>query len=273
MRRQVFFLDAPGGGRFCLVTWPDGEPLGGVLQVPPFAEELNKSRRMVALGAQALAQRGWVVVQMDLYGCGDSAGDFGQGSWAAWVDDISRAWSWLADQCSGPSVLWTLRAGSLLAADWLAAYEGPSPPLLMWQPVTNGKQHLTQFLRLKAASEMLVDADAKAAMAEIRAVLNTGHSVEVAGYAISPPLANGLEASILRLPEHYGAAVGMFEVCGGDRVEPSPALRTLYQKWLSGGIDVELEAVSGAAFWQTQEIETVPSLIERSVAWMDKLPS
>lgn len=226
---------------------------------------------MLALGAQALVERGWVVVQIDLFGCGDSGGDFGQASWAGWLEDVSRAWAWIETQYPAPSVLWTMRAGSLLAADWLAMHNGPSPPLLMWQPVTSGKQHLTQFLRLKAASEMLVDADAKAAMAEIRAELNAGHIVEVAGYELSPALADGLDASTLRLPEHYAGTVAMFEVCGGDRLEPSPALRMLNEKWVMSGIDVAVEAVSGAAFWQTQEIETVPTLIERSVVWLDRL--
>lgn len=271
MRRQVFFLDATGGGRFCLVSWPDGVPLGGLVQVHPFAEELNKSRRMVALGTQALVERGWVVLQMDLFGCGDSSGDFGQASWVEWLADVSRAWAWLATQCPAPLVLWTMRAGSLLAADWLAKHDGPSPALLMWQPVNSGKQHFTQFLRLKAASEMLADADAKTAMAEIRAQLHAGHCVEVAGYAISPYLAAGMEASTLRLPVNYGAKVGILEVCSGDRVEPSPAMRMLTERWESSGIDVELAAVSGPSFWQTQEIEIVPALIERSAAWLDRL--
>lgn len=265
-------MDAPGGGRFCLVSWPEGAPLGGVLQVHAFAEELNKSRRMIALGTRALVERGWVVVQMDLFGCGDSAGDFGNASWAEWLEDVSRGWAWLASHCpAAPSVLWTMRAGSLLAADWLASYRGPAPALLMWQPVSSGKQHLTQFLRLKAASEMLADADAKAVMAEIRAELNAGRSVEVAGYTISPDLAMGMEESVLRLPAQYGASVGVFEVCGGDRLEPSPALRMLAAKWATSGIDAELGAVSGASFWQTQEIETAPALIERSVDWLRRL--
>src|SRR5690606_9944848 len=107
-------------------TWPEGPPVGGVLHVHPFAEELNKSRRMAALAARAFAQRGWVVLQMDLLGCGDSAGDFRDASWAGWLDDLSLAWALLATLCAAPTVVWTVRAGSLLAADWLASHEGRS---------------------------------------------------------------------------------------------------------------------------------------------------
>lgn len=273
MRREAFYLDAPGGGRFCLVTWPEGSPVGGVLHVHPFAEELNKSRRMAALATRAFAERGWVVLQMDLLGCGDSAGDFSAASWVEWLDDLSRAWALLGTLCAAPAVVWTVRAGSLLAADWLAGYEGAPPALLMWQPVTNGRQHLTQFLRLKAASEMLLDGDAKVAMANMRTYLESGRAVEVAGYDLSPQLASGLDAATLRLPTAYNAPVGVLEVSGGERVEVSPALRVLQQKWSAGGIDVELDAVSGPAFWQTQEVETVPALVDRSTAWLDRLLS
>lgn len=228
---------------------------------------------MAALAARAFAQRGWVVLQMDLLGCGDSAGDFRDASWAGWLDDLSLAWALLATLCAAPTVVWTVRAGSLLAADWLASHEGRSPALLMWQPVTNGRQHLTQFLRLKAASEMLVDGDVKIAMANIRTDLESGRAVEVAGYNLSPQLASGLDAATLRLPPSYQASVGVLEVCGGDRVEASPALRVLQQKWSESGIDAELDVLSGPAFWQTQEIETVPALADRSTAWLDRLLS
>lgn len=270
MRREAFYIDAPGGGRFCLLTLPQQAPVGGVLYVPPFAEELNKSRRMAALCAQALARRGWVVVQMDFFGCGDSAGEFGQASWAAWLDDLSRAWTLLSTKCDVPLVLWTLRAGCLLAADWLEKCKGLSPNLLMWQPVTSGKQHLAQFLRVKAAGEMLVGSDAKVVMTDIRSELLAGRPVEIAGYELPPAVANGLEASTLSLPSSYGGAVGMFEVCGSEHAEPSHALRGLQERCREWGVEADIGAVSGSAFWQTQEVETVPALIDCSVAWMDR---
>ena len=271
MQRQAFYLDAPGGGRFCLVTSPPEAPVGGVLYVPPFAEELNKSRRMAALGARALAQRGWLVVQIDLFGCGDSAGEFGQASWAVWLDDLSRAWRLLSTKCEGPLVLWTLRAGGLLAADWLAMCEGLNPNLLMWQGVTSGKQHLAQFLRVKAAGEMLIGSDAKVVMADLRGELMAGRPVEIAGYELSPAVANGLDASTLTLPSNYRGAVGVFEVSGADHAEASPALRSIEERFRGRGVEADIGVVSGPAFWQTQEIETAPALIECSVRWMDRL--
>src|SRR5690606_37038821 len=119
-----------------------------VLFVHPFAEELNKSRRMVALGVAELASEGWTVMQVDLLGCGDSSGEFEDASWTAWLDDIELAYACLKARGFDNIVLWGLRAGCLLISDWLARC-GRVMPLVLWQPVGNGKQHLNQFLRLK----------------------------------------------------------------------------------------------------------------------------
>lgn len=271
--REAFFLEAQGGPRFCLLSTPADSPKGGLLYLHPFAEELNKSRHMAALGVEAFVSEGWLVMQMDFFGCGDSAGDFAEADWQSWLDDIELAWGWLSAHCDRispglPKGLWTLRAGSLLAAEWLTHRAEPTP-LLMWQPVTNGKQHLTQFLRLKAASEMLLDSDAKEAMASIRARLHGGFAVEVAGYGVSAAMAERMDASTLRLPAAYSAPVRVLEVVGGDRNEVSPAVSALVAKWRASRVDVAARAVLGPAFWQTQEIETAPELIQQSLAALE----
>ena len=78
---KPFFLPSGDGQRFCLyhpaVNAQGVAPLGHVVYVHPFGEEMNKSRRMATLQARALAQAGFSVLQVDLLGCGDSSGDFG----------------------------------------------------------------------------------------------------------------------------------------------------------------------------------------------------
>ncbi len=275
VRREAFFLDAPGGVRFCLVTRPFDAPVGALLFVPPFAEELNKSRRMAALAARAFAERGWTVLQMDGFGCGDSAGDFSDAGWHDWVEDVARGWTWLRADVNAerpgtnvPLALWSLRGGSLLVAEWLRE-SGESPPLLMWQPVTNGKQQLTQFLRLKAANGMLAESGG-AVMADIRSALQRGETVEISGYGLSPALAAGMDAAALQLPTSYASPVAMLEVDNAGRLEPSPALALLASKWAATGVPVYAECVTGPVFWQTQEIETAPLLIERSLAMLER---
>jgi exosortase A-associated hydrolase 2 len=233
--RNPFFLSSPRGARFAISTTGAEPAIGGLLFVHPFAEEMNKSRRMGALAAEAFAARGWLVLQIDLAGCGDSAGDFGDVDWQWWIDDVSLAWTWLRERCTGPLGIWTLRAGCLVAADWLAQ-STERPPLLLWQPVVNGQQHLTQFLRLKSASEMLTSAGSKGAVARVRADLDAGTSVEVAGYRLSPGLAAGLGGATLRLPERYSAPLAVLEVASAAHAELSPAIASLAARWRDAGV-------------------------------------
>jgi exosortase A-associated hydrolase 2 len=163
----------------------------------PFAEELNKSRRMAALQARAMAAAGYTVLQIDLLGCGDSSGDFGDATWEAWLADVELACDWLQQQTATPLWLWGQRTGCLLANEAANRMQRPVN-LLFWQPVVSGKQFLQQFLRLKLAAEIL-GGESKGVMERLRKQLQQGESVEVAGYLLSPALAAGLEKAELLL--------------------------------------------------------------------------
>ena len=78
---RPFYLRFTAGKRFCLLHSPDRKAVGAVLYVHPLAEEMNRSRRMAALQARALAASGWVVLQDDFLGCGDRDADFGDADW------------------------------------------------------------------------------------------------------------------------------------------------------------------------------------------------
>ena len=101
---DAFFLDTPDGPRFCMFHAPVGACRGALVYVHPFAEEMNRSRRMAALGARALAAQGIGVLLLDLHGCGDSADDFGDATWDGWLRDIAAARAWL-EQRLGAGVL------------------------------------------------------------------------------------------------------------------------------------------------------------------------
>ena len=262
-RREAFFLGAGAERRFCLVTRPAGRPRGAILHVHPFAEELNRSRRMVALAAQAFAQQGWLVLQIDLHGCGDSAGDFADATWNGWLEDIARACEWLRGEADGPVTLWTLRTGSLLASDWLARHDEASP-LLCWQPVLNGRQYLTQFLRIRAGADLGEDG-AQGVMAQLRASLAQGRPVAVAGYTLSAALAAGMEASTFSVTAGRRGAITLIEVASSERPAPTPAIESFAHRLRQSGVACSADAVAGPKFWQTPEVEHAPALIVRSV--------
>lgn len=236
-----------------------------MLYFPPLAEEMNKSRRMVALTVQALAARGWLVLQIDPGGCGDSAGDFGDTSWHGVLEDLDSGWRWLADHAPERRLLWTLRAGCLTVADWLRECGGgQQPDLLLWQPVFDGSQHLNQFLRLELARVVLAEADTRAVMAHLRERLANNEAVEIAGYTLSPALAQGLGAARFAVPTGYAGRVDMIEV--GREGAISHALEARQKALAAAGVHVSASKVDGPAFWQTQGTEEAPALSEKTLA-------
>lgn len=264
--------DTPLGRRLAIHHPPaGGTPKALVLYVHPFAEEMNKARRMAAMQSRALAADGLAVLQIDLLGCGDSAGEFGDATWSHWVNDVEAAARWLQQQYppergspAPPLWLWGLRAGSLLAtqAAALLAEAGTHSHLLFWQPTPAGKLLLQQFLRLKAAGELLAG-QAKAAMDQLRAELAAGRAVEVAGYLLHPELCQGLEQATLQPPVLLPAGqLVWLEVSPVEQPNLAPASAGTLAAWRTAGWDVQAEALRGPAFWQTTEIEDAPTLIE-----------
>jgi exosortase A-associated hydrolase 2 len=260
------------GHRFCILHPHAGDsPRGCVVYVHPFAEEMNKARRMAALQSQALAAAGFSVLQIDLHGCGDSSGDFGDATWQGWADDVRQAVTWLrgrdANHAAAPLWLWGLRAGCLLAVQASIGLEVPSN-FCFWQPSLNGKTLLQQFLRLKLAANLFGGGGSEL-MTAMRAAIDQGQSVEVAGYEVSADLATGLENARLTPPESRPGPtprLEWFEISTRVDAEASPASAQSLKQWSDAGMTTGFRVVQGAPFWQTAEIEEVPALIERTVA-------
>ena len=282
---EAFFLPVgagqsiQNGQRFCLFyaaqCGANGDAIRGlVLYIHPFAEEMNKARRMAALQARALAQAGYAVLQIDLLGCGDSSGDFGDATWKSWVSDVVQGCHWLRNQSyttgaeSGqvPLWLWGLRAGCLLAAE-AARQLGEPCNFLFWQPSCAGKPLLQQFLRLKVAGDML-GGHAKGVMEVLRQQLGDVEPVEIAGYVLSPGLASGLEEAALAPPGDQGRALRLewIEVSTREDASLSPVSVKTIAQWQHSGFATRSHFAQGPAFWQSSEIEEAPALIAATMA-------
>lgn len=272
---QAFFLPAADGERFCLYHAAAGtEPRSAFVYVHPFAEEMNKCRRMAALQARAFARAGYAVLQIDLHGCGDSSGEFGDARWDTWLDDLQRAHDWLAQRQAAPVGWWGMRLGALLALDAAARQAASSGPVVLWQPVINGELFMTQFLRMRVASSMMAaapdgsgEAAAPAAPGEasstqaMRAAMAGGESLEVGGYLIAPALAgaiDGLKLAKLGVP---GMPVHWFEVVAEEGRNLPPAAAAAETALRAAGVALQVHRVVGPAFWTTQEIVDCPALI------------
>lgn len=251
---------ADGGFRFCVLrSPPEGvRSKGSIIHLPAFGEEMNKSRHMVALQAHRLALEGWRVLQIDLCGTGDSSGVFADATWDAWLADVQLAFAWVQRQQTGETWLWGHRLGCLLAAEAIRRFDLRCG-LLMWQPVSNGKQHLQQFLRLWKMAQVVGKLADNATPPQQR--LAEGSSAEIAGYTLSPLLALGMQTAGLVAVERV-TAVHWLQVGSAEMLGPPPAFEALKEKWAAAAVPVSFSAVEGAPFWQTQEISVVPALLE-----------
>lgn len=268
---SAFFLASPNGQRFCLYHRPQAGPLrGSVLYIHPLAEEMNRSRRMAALQSRALASAGYGVLQLDLLGCGDSSGDFGDAHWEAWLADVVHACAWLRGHAPGPLWLWGLRAACLLALQAAPRLEAPCH-FLFWQPAWSGRTVLQQFLRLRLAGALLgsrATPDAAATLTQLRARLQQGQSVEVAGYTLASALAQGLERAVLAAPapDPQRRRIEWFELSSLPQPRPSPMPEALRAAWCHPALQLVRHALPGVAFWHSAEVQEVPDLLSATTA-------
>jgi len=258
---RPFFLDTRRGKRFCVYHAPPPHAAlnGAILYVHPFGEEMNMSRRMAAQQARDFAAAGYGVLQIDLYGCGDSEGELRDADWETWKEDVVCAAEWLRAQASPAVTLWGLRLGAMLALDVARSGNVETSQCILWQPVVAGKAYMTQFLRLVLAAGMVTGDRMNPHDALAR-----GEMVEVGGYELSPALVEGIrriDFSTLRdmsIPLHW------FELVPNDQTLMPAARMKLARAWVDSNVELHLHAVTGPAFWATTDVTDCPRLIDET---------
>ncbi|TFW35382.1 hydrolase 2, exosortase A system-associated [Massilia horti] len=266
-RVEPFFFDAEPGTRFCLYHAPNPhvEPRGAILYVHPFAEELNRTRRMASLQSRAFAAMGYTVLQIDLFGCGDSCGEFNAGRWELWKLDLGVAARWLRDRTNGPLLLWGVRLGGLLALDF--AQHAQVAGLILWQPFMSGRACINQFLRLRLAElQQNAPANAPRSTAALRAQLAVHGVIEVGGYEVAVPLVKAIDAchaSNIKLPP---CTVHWF--ANGDPVSPRliATAGALATQWANDGVTLHFHTVNGAEFWGGDDVIECTALLDATSA-------
>lgn len=265
------FMSTPRGPLFAVHRRPaDGLPVKGqVLVVPAFNEEMNRCRSMLTLLGERLASDGLGMLAVDLHGTGDSAGAYVDGRWDRWLDDIAIAQDWLQCQPGGCVAYLGVRLGAMLAADALRTAVPSVRNLLLWQPVVDGKQHLTQFLRVRIASQMDRPELPKESTASMRAQWAAGEPVEVGGYEIHPDLARAIDmARMDALAPRGGTRVLWLEQPPPGATELAAASAAALRAWQTQGIDVQWQAFEGPSFWQQYERVLAPEVIAITSDWL-----
>jgi exosortase A-associated hydrolase 2 len=259
--RDAFFFDGPAGQLFCTgyLHPEDIKKRRFFLLLAPFGEEMNKSRHILAAIARSLGDAGHDVLLPDLYGSGDSAGDFGDADIETWRHDIDRLVNAFA---KGREVtLIGLRFGALLAAD--AASRLGIRRLTLIHPVAQGQQQFNQLLRLRLASGLMGQKASETA-SDLRGRLDSGETLEIAGYAISPSMTQGMQAlSLSNLTFASPPAIDWIELVV-ERDRPiMPASQRVIDAWAKQGVAVSTSTLVCDTFWATQEIAQCPAVVER----------
>jgi len=265
-RAETFFLQRVGRQLFCLFHPPRGSCRGAILYVPPFAEEMNRARRIAAQQARELAALGYGVLQPDLSGTGDSSGDFGEARWETWKDDLTACCAWLGERTGHAPVLWGLRLGALLALDYAQAAAHPLRALILWQPVPSGQVYLTQFLRLLTFHAVLADsASEQTSTRALRATLRSGQVLEVGGYTLDPALATAIDA-LPPLERHAPPCpVHWFEMSAAPGLALPPGAVRAADSWRRQ-VQLHVHAVDFPPFWTTAESDDAPALLAATSA-------
>lgn len=174
-----------------------------VLFVPPFAEEMNRTRRLMALAGQQLASRGIPSLLPDLPGTGDSPMPFRDATWEGWLEALRASAAHLKEQGYATRIV-GIRLGGLLAADALA--QGlAAEALYLLDPIEDGRLHMRHWLRTRSAASLEIGP--RITLTYLQTQLDSGNTVEVAGYEMGPQLTSHI--STLKLPTLLDAVPGI----------------------------------------------------------------
>lgn len=265
-----FFLDSPYGRLFAIHHRPTGDQVqrGHILCIPPFNEEMNRCRSMVTLQAQAFAAMGIGTLVIDLHGTGDSAGHYGDARWDIWQSNVDAGIAWLDRQPGACRALWGIRLGAVLAVESARRLAERKLSLLLWQPVSDGKQYFTQFLRMKIAAQMDRPNLPKETTTSMRTQLAGGQAIEIAGYEVHPELARALDN--LRLADIPPPALSptlWLEQASAPAGEASPASQRVIEAWSQAGAPPSVRLYEGPPFWQLHERAVAAQAIAATTAW------
>lgn len=234
-----------------------------VLLLPSMFEEMNLCRAILAKQANFLTQHGYCVYALDYAGTGDSEGDINQVTAMDWQRNIIDAVSWLKAQGVSTLSIWGVRFGGLMAFQSVTAIQTllPVDSMLLWKPVTKGKQFMTQFLRLKQANSMMQGQE----KVNWRQHILDGNETEVAGYPINEALLHSIDG--LEMPKQldHNLPIHWMEL---SATKITPAINMQTKLWAEDRFQVT--CFEGSAFWQIPEIFVQPALFEPTLKALEE---
>ena len=242
-----------------------------VIILPPFAEEMNKSRRMLSLQARQLAEAGFHVLMPDFYGTGDSEGHFRDALLNDWLNNVLDCLAWIKSRGVKQVHLIVLRFACLLvpAVQQKAAFAFDK--VVMWQPMVSGELLIAQFLRLRIASGLFGSGEKKETSKGLRELLAKEKLIEVAGYELSSGLVSQLDSLLLRdlSARDLSELLWLDVVASEDKTQPL-VTRKIIEQWQAVNPNIIVDKVVGVPFWASVEIEENAALLKKTTEFLIK---
>lgn len=260
---QSCFCAMTSGLNFLSVTKAK-TPTHAVVILPPFAEEMNKSRHIIKQCTTQLAEHNYYSFMLDNHGTGDSEGDLDTATIELWRTDLAILMQKIADWGFQSVSFIAIRFGALQLLDFLNQHALPLPikHLVLWQPMFDAGRFWQQFCRIKVA-EAMASGD-KVSQKQLEQQLEQGQIVEIAGYPITATFGQSILQMKSTLPAVLNnSALSWFEISKLDNIAlPVQKMRdNLTEQCL-----LHFNQIKAEAFWQTTELAKADQLIALTVS-------
>ena len=239
------------------------EPRKAVIFIPPFGEEMNRSKRMYILCARLLANNGCYSFCFDLSGTGDSEGAWGDFDYPDWLENLKDVIEYVQAKNFQKITFVSLRFGALIALDALSNVDVPIEKCIFWDPVDNGEVYMRQLIRMKIAASM-AEHSIKITTKDILEEFNSKGSVEIGGYQISNEIykhvsqlkfVNTVDTAIEKTSIHW-MQTGKTE---GRAKKTFPL--SIKKEWAQ---QIAFHDVDDVRFWMQQETTIAPELLRQT---------
>jgi len=251
-QRLFGVLDGPADARTALVF------------CPPFGEEMVATYARLARWSKELAERGFMTLRYHARGTGESDGCSADFTLLHAAEDVATAVRWLRERHGAQRVgIFGLRFGASAAVHARAMADF----FVFWSPVINLRQYCRDLLRLRVTTDMvqLRTDQVKVTTKDLTAQLESGRTVDVIGYDISPDFYRQMTAN-MSWPDDPPApdvlCVGLPSETG--QVEKAVA------PWKSRACRVDVAAFRAPVFWEDFSLDFPHKFAESSIAWMER---
>jgi exosortase A-associated hydrolase 2 len=268
-RLEAYYREGVAGKIFCVEHGPPAgaDTKGVVVLIPPFGEEMNKSRRLISLQAREFANIGFHTIVPDLFGTGDSEGEFGEASWDIWVQDLEALVRWANHSFRAKVTLWGVRFGSLLIPPVLERILDKADRLVFWNPMNDGAQFSRELFRLARAGNLVGTHEGKPGEKGGGTALES-EKWEIGGYEIPRNLAEAAKRIRMEDLSNVGIGVLWAEVVRSTGLPPPKRTRDVLEVLSDSSMAISHVRIQGDLYWGTSEITVIPKLVRETTDWM-----